>query len=106
MKEKIILSGAERTIFTGLKHPLYTAEHVEHWINRNDLVFINAPAALQAAAAKGFYEAVKAFNDAGYRVSSEGKYEDRVARRKNRVSTSSSSDDLTTFSEIHNKDRF
>jgi hypothetical protein len=68
MREKIILSGAERTVLTGLKHPIYTAEFVEHWVNRNDLVFTNAPAALQAAAAKGFYAAVKAFNDAGYRV--------------------------------------
>jgi hypothetical protein len=75
MREKIVLSGAERTVLTGLKHPLYTAEFVEHWINRDDPVFINAPAALQAAAAKGFYEAVRAFNAPGYRVISEGKNE-------------------------------
>jgi hypothetical protein len=75
MKKEIILSGAERTVLTRLKHPIYTAEHVEHWINRNDPVFINAPAALQAAAAKGFYAAVTAFNDAGYRVVPEGKNE-------------------------------
>jgi hypothetical protein len=68
MKERIILSGAERTILTALEHPLYNADFVEEWINRDDLVFINAPAALQATAAKGFYEAVKAFNAAGFRI--------------------------------------
>lgn len=32
---------------------------MEEWINRNDNVFVNAPAALQAMSAKGYYEAVK-----------------------------------------------
>jgi predicted RNA-binding Zn-ribbon protein involved in translation (DUF1610 family) len=68
MREKWCLSGAEQTIISGLKHPLYTVEFIQEWINRDDLVFINAPAALQAVAAKGFYEAVKAMNAAGGRI--------------------------------------
>lgn len=67
-RDKIFLSGAERTVLTGLEHPLYTAEFLETWINRDDLVFTNAPAALQAAAAKGFYEAVKKMIEAGGRI--------------------------------------
>jgi hypothetical protein len=67
-KGEIYLSGAERTIISGLGHPIYTAEFLEEWINRNDTVFSNAYAALQACAAKGFYEAVQAMNKAGGRI--------------------------------------
>lgn len=49
----------EKEIITKLNHPLYTVEFLQEWINRNDNVFTNAPAALQACCAKGFYEAVK-----------------------------------------------
>jgi hypothetical protein len=77
MKNKIVLSDAERAILEGLNHPVYDADFLEKWINRNDSLFINAPAALQACFAKGFYEAVKALSAAGYRVLPEelvGKY--------------------------------
>jgi hypothetical protein len=67
-RDKIVLSGAERTIITGLGHPIYTAEFIEQWINRDDYVLINAVAALQAVAAKGFYEAVKKMNEAGGKI--------------------------------------
>jgi hypothetical protein len=67
-QEKQYLSGAEQTIIHGLGHPLYTVEFIQEWINRNDSVFTNAPAALQAVMAKGFYEAVKAMNEAGGRI--------------------------------------
>lgn len=49
----------ERKIVKRLNHPVYTADFLERWICRNDNVNINAPAALQAMGAKGFYEAVK-----------------------------------------------
>jgi len=49
----------EKDIVRELNHSLYTVEFLEEWINRNDDVFVNAPAALQAMGAKGYYEAVK-----------------------------------------------
>jgi hypothetical protein len=64
VKEKWCLSETEKTIIAGLGHPIYTADFIQEWINRNDSVFANAPAALQAVAAKGFYEAVKAMDAA------------------------------------------
>jgi hypothetical protein len=67
-QEKQYLSGAEKTIISGLSHSIYTVDFIQEWINRNDLVSINAFAALQAVAAKGFYEAVKAMNEAGGRI--------------------------------------
>jgi hypothetical protein len=67
-EEKQYLSGAEQTIISGLGHPLYTVEFIQEWINRKDNVFVNAPAALQAAMAKGFYEAIKAMNEAGGKI--------------------------------------
>jgi hypothetical protein len=69
VKEKLYLSGAEQTIISGLNHSLYTADFIQEWINRDDNVFANAPAALQSAAANGYYEAVKAMNAAGGRIS-------------------------------------
>lgn len=42
-----------------LNHPVYTVEFLEEWITRNDNAFINAPAALQAMGAKGYYQAAK-----------------------------------------------
>ena len=53
------MTDREKEIVRGLKHPLYTVEYLEEWINRNDNVFTNAPAALQAMGAKGYYEAIK-----------------------------------------------
>lgn len=53
------MTAKEREIVERLNHPVYTTDFLEEWIQRNDNVFINAPAALQAMGAKGFYEAVK-----------------------------------------------
>ena len=60
INEKSVLTEQEKEIVEQINHNLYTKEYLEHWINRNDNVFINAAAALNAMAAKGFYEAVKA----------------------------------------------
>lgn len=49
----------EKEIVKKIAHPLYTVEYLENWIKRNDNVFTNAPAALAACAAKGFYAAVR-----------------------------------------------
>lgn len=56
---KIILTVREKDAVKQLSHPLYTVDYIEKWVNRNDNVFTNAPAALNAMAAKGFYEAIK-----------------------------------------------
>lgn len=53
------MTAKEREIVERLNHPVYTTNFLEEWIQRKDNVFINAPAALQAMGAKGFYEAVK-----------------------------------------------
>lgn len=57
--EKKKLTEAEKEIVKKLAHSLYTVDFLEEWINRNDNVFVNAPSALQACYAKGFYEAVQ-----------------------------------------------
>ncbi|WP_147615090.1 hypothetical protein [Treponema pectinovorum] len=49
----------EKEIVKKIVHPLYTVEYLENWIKRNDNVFTNAPAALEACTAKGFYAAVR-----------------------------------------------
>lgn len=54
------MTDKEKEIIKRLSHPVYTVEFLEEWVNRNDSVFVNAPAALQAMGAKGFYEAIKA----------------------------------------------
>lgn len=59
------LTEQEKRIVAKIGHPLYTVEFLEEWINRTDNVFVNAPAALQAMGAKGFYEAVQEMNSAG-----------------------------------------
>lgn len=56
---KITLTDREKEIVSSLAHPLYTVEYIEGWINRNDNVFVNAPAALNTMGAWGFYEAVR-----------------------------------------------
>ena len=53
------MTDREKEIIKDLNHSLYTVEYLEEWINRNDNVFVNAPAVLQAMSAKGYYEAVK-----------------------------------------------
>jgi hypothetical protein len=53
------LTDCEKGIVRGLNDPIYTVDYLEHWINRNDNVQINAVAALSAMGAKGFYAAVK-----------------------------------------------
>lgn len=53
------LTAEETKIIENLGDETYTPEFVEEWINRDDDVFINAPAALQSMGAKGFYAAVK-----------------------------------------------
>jgi hypothetical protein len=56
---EIILTDQEKAIVKALNDHPYTVDFLQEWINRNDTVFINAPAALQATAAKGFYSAVR-----------------------------------------------
>lgn len=53
------MTDKEKEIVKELNHPLYTVEFLEEWKDRDDNVFVNAPAALQAMGATGFYEAVK-----------------------------------------------
>lgn len=53
------MTDREKEIIKGLNHSLYTVEYLEDWVNRNDNVYVNAPAALQAMGAKGYYEAIK-----------------------------------------------
>jgi hypothetical protein len=65
--EKIILSEKQKDIVTRLADPIYTPEYLETWLNRNDNVFVNAPAALSAMGASGFYRAVCAIEQEGYR---------------------------------------
>ena len=52
MAEKIVLSDKEKEIIGMLDDSLYTVEYIEEWI-------VNAPSALSAMGAKGFYQAVK-----------------------------------------------
>lgn len=54
------MTDREKEVVKKINHSLYTVEFLEEWINRNDNVLVNPVAALQAMAAKGFYEAVKA----------------------------------------------
>lgn len=65
------LSEEERQLVESLKNSLYTVSFLEEWINRNDNVFVNAPAALQAAAAKGFYQAIHRMSEMRYQISRE-----------------------------------
>lgn len=54
-----IMTDREKEVVRELNHPLYTVDFLEEWKDRDDNVFANAPAALQAMGANGFYEAVK-----------------------------------------------
>lgn len=53
------MTDREKEVVRELNHPLYTVEFLEEWKDRDDNVFTNAPGALQAMGANGFYEAVK-----------------------------------------------
>lgn len=53
------MTDREKEIVRNLNHPLYTVDFLEEWKDRDDNVFVNAPAALQAMGAHGFYEAVQ-----------------------------------------------
>ena len=44
---KITITEKQEAIIRRLNDPLYTVEFLKEWVNRNDNVFINAPAALQ-----------------------------------------------------------
>lgn len=57
---KITITEKQEAIIRRLNDPLYTVEFLKEWVNRNDNVFINAPAALQAMGASGFFAAVRA----------------------------------------------
>ena len=58
-RKKIEITNYEKELIAELNHPIYTVEYIEEWINRNDTVDINAPAALMCMSAVGYYEAVK-----------------------------------------------
>lgn len=64
---KVTMTEKQKEIVTWLADSLYTVQFLEEWLNRNDNVFANAPAALQAVGASGFFTAVKAIERAGYR---------------------------------------
>ena len=53
------MTDREKEIIKEITDPLYTVEFLEKWIVRSDNVEVNAPAALQAVEAKGFYRAIK-----------------------------------------------
>ena len=61
---KITITEKQEAIIRRLNDPLYTVEFLKEWVNRNDNVFINAPAALQAMGASGFFAAVRAIERA------------------------------------------
>lgn len=54
-----MIDDREKAIIEKINHPLYTVEFLEEWTQRDDNVFVNAPAAIQAMGAKGFMAAVK-----------------------------------------------
>lgn len=53
------MTSDEKKIVRALNHPLYNVKYLEEWKDREDNVFVNAAAALQAMGAKGFYDAVR-----------------------------------------------
>lgn len=72
--EKIVLTDTERRLVEQLNHSVYTVDYLEEWINRNDNVYLNAPSALNAMGAKGFYSAVKMMAEkSGVSVGAVGK---------------------------------
>ena len=61
---KITITEKQEALIIGLNDPLYTVEFLKEWVNRNDNVFINAPAALHAMAESGLFPAVGAIDKA------------------------------------------
>ena len=57
------LTEEQKEVIRKLNHSLYTVEYLQEWINRDDNVITNAPAALQAVAASGYLAAVDAILD-------------------------------------------
>lgn len=77
---RILLTDEEKAIVERLGHNLYTVDFLEEWINRNDNVYANAPAALQECTAYGFYQAIKAMaqnNVVGHELFGEGQHENK-----------------------------
>lgn len=74
----ITLTEEQKEVIQKLNHSLYTVEYLQEWINRDDNVITNAPAALQAAAASGYLAAVDAILDrksgTGYKFYWKDKY--------------------------------
>ncbi|MCU7378144.1 hypothetical protein OBO34_07225 [Clostridiales Family XIII bacterium ASD5510] len=62
----IKLTDKEKEIVKKLDDSLFTAEYLEEWINRKDRVDVNAPAALQAVGAQGYYRAVRRIAEYGF----------------------------------------
>lgn len=56
----ITITEKQEAIIRRLNDPVYTMEFLKEWVNRDDNVFVNAPAALQAMGANGFFAAVRA----------------------------------------------
>ena len=61
----VTLSEKQKDIISRLDDKLYTAEFLQEWLNNNDNVAVNAPGALQAMGAKGFFAAVLQIEKAG-----------------------------------------
>lgn len=62
--DRITLTDNQKAIVTRLGDTVYTPDYLEEWLNHNDNVYINAPAALSAMGANGFYKAVLAIEQA------------------------------------------
>ncbi len=58
----IKLTDKEKEIVKKLDDSLFTAEYLEEWINRKDRVDVNAPAALQAVGAQGYYRGSETYS--------------------------------------------
>jgi hypothetical protein len=58
--DRIRLSDKEKAVVERLAHPVYTVPYLEEYINREDNIFVNAPAALLSMGAHGYYQAIKA----------------------------------------------
>jgi hypothetical protein len=59
------LTENQRLIVERLGHPVYTTRFLEMWLYPCENIFANVPAGLQAAKARGFYEAVLALERLG-----------------------------------------
>ena len=59
IQKKVTISMEEKALMFELGYDEKGISQLEHWINRNDLVQINAPAALMACEAKGKYAIIQ-----------------------------------------------